>query len=214
MNHKFLQKLTSEEKEKKIKETLSKLTIELKSGSFVRDLSGGEQKRLSIAVEIIHDPKILFLDEPTTGLDSVASVNCIHHLKKLASEGRTVLITIHQPSALILKIFDHVYALAEGHCIYQGTSDKIVPFLNDLDLRCPSTYNPADFLLEIANNDYGDLNRLLMEKITNGLNDDYRNPETWPIRENGAKIANDNDEMCEVKYSTTYTWQVYYLMLR
>jgi ABC-type multidrug transport system ATPase subunit len=178
-------------------------------------LSGGEQKRLSIAIEIIHDPKILFVDEPTTGLDSFASTNCVRHLKKLASEGKTVIITIHQPSALILSLFDHVYALAEGRCIYQGTSEKIVPFLSDIDLVCPETYNPADFLLEIANNDYGEYNQVLSEKIVNGLNDEYRkSPCEKLIRKNGAKIPSDNEEIYEEKYSTKFTCQVYNLMLR
>lgn len=180
----------------------------------MKDLSGGEQKRLSIAIELIHNPKILFVDEPTTGLDSFASTNCVHHLKRLALEGKTVIITIHQPSALILSLFDHVYALAEGQCIYQGTSDKIVPFLSDIDLICPSTYNPADFLLEIANNDYGNFNQLLREKIMNGLNDDYRKSSNKILITNGAKISVDNEEFCEEKYFTNFTCQVYYLMLR
>lgn len=73
-----------------------------------------------------------------------------------------------------LRIFDHIYALAGGQCIYQGSCDNLVPFLSDLDLICPPTHNPADFLLEISNNDYGDHNQSLVEKISNGKNLSYR----------------------------------------
>lgn len=164
-------------------------------------------------MEIIHDPKILFLDECTTGLDSFSATNCIYHLKKLAQEGKTVIISIHQPSALIMKTFDHVYALADGRCIYRGMSDKIVSFLSDNGLECPLTHNPADFLLEIANNDYGDLNQALTEKILNGLSNDYRNPAKV-ISKNGVKSARDKEEIFKEKYTTTFIQQFYCLMLR
>lgn len=122
-------------------------------------------KKLSIAIELLENPKVLFLDEPTTNLDSVTSTQCIQLLKNLAAEGRTVICSIHQPSAIIFQMFDHVYALANGYCIYQGSSRNVVPFLNDLDLVCPSTFSPADFLLEIANNDYGSQNDKLRAKV-------------------------------------------------
>ena len=153
---------------------LDELGLLDKMNSYTGDLSGGEQKRLSIALELIDDPMILFLDEPTTGLDSTSSTQCIQLLKKLAQEGKTIICTIHSPSAIIFDMFDHLYALADGFCIYQGASRNLVPFLSELDLVCPSTYNPTDFLLEIANNDYGPKNDLLTEKILNGRNNDYR----------------------------------------
>lgn len=131
-------------------------------------LSGGEQKRLSIALELLDDPSILFLDEPTTGLDSSSSTQCIQLLKKLAQDGKTIICTIHSPSSIIFEMFDQLYAIADGRCIYQGPSSRLVPFLQELDLVCPESFNPADFLLEIANNDYGPQNHRLTEKITNG----------------------------------------------
>lgn len=142
--------------------------------TFVGNLSGGQQKRLSIAMELVDDPLILFLDEPTTGLDQSSSTQCIRLLKKLAAEGKTIVITIHTPSARLFEMFDNLYALADGCCIYQGLSCNLVPFLIELDLICPETFNPADFLLEIANNDYGPQNYRLSEKIQNGINCNYR----------------------------------------
>lgn len=149
---------------------VERLSLSQKLNLYSGSLSGGEQKRLTIALELIDDPLIIFLDEPTTGLDSSSSTQCIQLLKNLAQEGRTIVCTIHTPSALLLEMFDHLYALADGHCIYQGSSNNLVPFLSDLGLKCPETFTPSDFLLEIANGDYGKHNDRLTEKIQNGIN--------------------------------------------
>lgn len=162
------------EKRSKVREILEDLGLDQRTETFVGSLSGGQQKRLSIALELVGDPSILFLDEPTTGLDSVSSAQCIHLLKKLTREGKTVICTIHTPSALLFKMFDHIYALAEGCCIYQGSVQNLVTFLSENGLKCPESFNPSDFLMEIANGDYGPHNERLKEKIENGCNETYR----------------------------------------
>jgi ATP-binding cassette, subfamily G (WHITE), member 1 len=169
---------TKMQRKDKIVSVLTTLGLENKLNYLTGDLSGGERKRLSIAVELVDDPSILFLDEPTTGLDSLSSTHCIKLLKKLAHEGKTIICTIHTPSALLFEMFDHIYALAEGNCIYQGSVKNLVPFLSELDLICPEIYSPSDFLLEIATNDYGEQNHRLIKKIKNGLNYLYRSSES------------------------------------
>lgn len=142
--------------------------------TFVGKLSGGQQKRLSIALELVDNPRVIFFDEPTTGLDSSASSHCLKLLKKLAQSGRTIICTIHQPSASIFRKIDHIYAIAEGQCIYQGSNENLVPYLAELDLVCPETFNPADYLLEISTHDYGYKIGDLNQKILDGLNQSYR----------------------------------------
>lgn len=176
-----------------------------------KDLSGGEQKRLSIALELVDDPSILFLDEPTTGLDSSSSTQCIQLLKKLAQEGKTIICTIHTPSASLFELFDHIYALAEGCCIYQGSSQKLVPFLAEMDLKCPEIYSPSDFLLEIATNDYGPQNERLCRKIKNGLSNDYRKSPVITLEEDlNLQAAQDNKS----EYSTSFYQQFRILLIR
>lgn len=134
-------------KNEKIMQILSTLGLDHELYSFVGDLSGGQKRRLSIAVELVNDPPIVFLDEPTTGLDSLSAVQCIQFLMKLSKQGRAVVCTIHQPSTSMFDLFDNVFALAEGHVIYQGSSQNLIPFLDSVNMPCPETYSPNDYLL-------------------------------------------------------------------
>lgn len=134
-------------------------------------LSGGEKKRLSVAQEMLSDPMFLFLDEPTTGLDSLSCYQCISELKNLTHQGKTVICTIHQPSDGIFKLFDQVYVLSQGYCTYQGDIKQMIKFFDKLDLPCSLFSNPADYIIEMSSGDYGqDKIERMIEAIDNGRN--------------------------------------------
>lgn len=93
-------------------------------------ISGGQRKRLNIALELIREPAILFLDEPTSGLSSRDSENILDLLKELALKGKLVFVVIHQPSSDIFKMFDRLIILdTGGFLIYNGNPvDSIIYF--------------------------------------------------------------------------------------
>ncbi|KAH8363989.1 hypothetical protein KR084_001157 [Drosophila pseudotakahashii] len=131
-------------------------------------LSGGERKRLSIALELVDNPNIFFLDEPTSGLDEVTAAQCIRLLQAMAYEGRTIVCTIHQPSATIYNYFDSIYVLAKGHCVYQGSPRATIPFLRLAQLDCPRHYSPSDYIIELVEAEDGHLVPSLSELTENG----------------------------------------------
>ncbi|XP_017760131.1 PREDICTED: ATP-binding cassette sub-family G member 1-like isoform X1 [Eufriesea mexicana] len=129
-----------------IDEILNILRLRHARNTTTEGLSGGEKKRLSIALELVNNPPIIFLDEPTTGLDEISAAQCIELLKFLARLGRTVICSLHTPSASIFAKFDHVYVIAAGQCLYRSTVHNLVPFVCQVGIECPKHYNPADFV--------------------------------------------------------------------
>ncbi|XP_037820739.1 ATP-binding cassette sub-family G member 1 [Lucilia sericata] len=180
-------------KRERVKKILEAIGMYENRHTRTSQLSGGQLKRLSVALELVNNPPVLILDEPTSGLDSSTSNQLISLLKKLALEGRTVICTIHQPSALTFEMFDHLYAIADGCCIYSGGTQNLVPFLADVGLPCPESYNPADYLMEIATDDYGQQNEKLIAKIENGRNNNYR--QTKAARKKQLEAMQKVDKM-------------------
>ncbi|XP_069676331.1 ATP-binding cassette subfamily G member 4 [Periplaneta americana] len=160
--------LTKEQKQKSIDEVLDLLSLTRAKDTETSRLSGGERKRLSIALELINNPPVIFLDEPTTGLDDLSSSQCISLLKMLAEGGRTIVCSVHTPSAKLFAMFDHVYVVAAGQCAFQGLPKDIVPFLSSIGLECPKHYNPADFVIEVASGEYGDHLEKMVTAVDNG----------------------------------------------
>ncbi|XP_075167231.1 ATP-binding cassette sub-family G member 1-like [Haematobia irritans] len=147
-----------------------------KANTFISNISGGERKRLCIAMELLDNPSVLFLDEPTTGLDEFSASQCITLLKRLATSGRTIICSIHCPSARLFQMFDRVTVISSGQCIYQGPVDCIVPFLQKFQLNCPITYNPADYIIEVATNFHGNFHDKMVYEMNNGKRCEWGTP--------------------------------------
>jgi ATP-binding cassette subfamily G (WHITE) protein 2 len=117
----------------------------------VKGISGGERKRVCVAMELLNCPKLLFLDEPTTGLDSTTAYSVCHALKNLAESGEcTVVCTIHQPQPKIFSLFDNLILMKKGRIIYQGHAVKSLNFLESIGKPLPPHEDLADHLLNVA----------------------------------------------------------------
>jgi ABC-type multidrug transport system ATPase subunit len=134
--------------------TLSNLGLlekrNLKVGSpFNKVISGGQRKRLNIALELIREPSVLFLDEPTSGLSSRDSENLMDLLRDLTLKGKLIFTVIHQPSSEIFKMFDKIIILDHNGCMaYYGNPVDAVIYFKTLDAQinsnigeCPSCGN-------------------------------------------------------------------------
>uniref|UniRef100_A0A6I8N0B8 ABC transporter domain-containing protein n=1 Tax=Ornithorhynchus anatinus TaxID=9258 RepID=A0A6I8N0B8_ORNAN len=99
---------------------------------LIRGVSGGERKRTSIGMELITEPPVLFLDEPTTGLDSSTAYAVLLLLKRLSRKGRTIILSIHQPRYSIFKLFDSLTLLALGQVVYHGRAQDALGYFRSI----------------------------------------------------------------------------------
>lgn len=83
-------------------------------------------------------------------MDSVSSAQVIKHLRELAHDGRTIICVIHQPSSSLFQLFDDLYVLSNGNCIFHGPLETMVDTFKQAGFNCPSYYNRADYALEVA----------------------------------------------------------------
>jgi ABC-type multidrug transport system ATPase subunit len=118
-----------------------------------RGVSGGERKRVSIALEILRGPQVLFLDECTSGLDSFQALRVVETIKDLAAKGRTIVTSIHQPRSSIYSLFDDLILLSEGQLMYSGPASTLVDYFGRLGFEMPKNFNPADFALDLVSLD-------------------------------------------------------------
>ena len=118
--------LSEEEIDRRVMKILKDLgldaTKDLKVGSAINKyISGGQRKRLNIALELIREPAVLFLDEPTSGLSSADTEKVINLLKEQTYKGKLVVVNIHQPSSDVYKLFDRLWLLDKGgYPVYDG----------------------------------------------------------------------------------------------
>mmetsp|Transcript_19392 Transcript_19392/g.22582 ORF Transcript_19392/g.22582 Transcript_19392/m.22582 type:complete len:207 (+) Transcript_19392:480-1100(+) len=147
-------------------------------GALIKGISGGERKRTSIGVELITNPNLIFLDEPTTGLDSFTATNVVEVLRDLANSGRTVVSTIHQPNSEIFEIFDQLMLMAGGRTLYMNSANQAVGYFKKVGYPCPSLTNPADYFMSMmsieAYDDFNEGNQEEVKKTRSKIEETYR----------------------------------------
>uniref|UniRef100_A0ACD5ZTL8 Uncharacterized protein n=1 Tax=Avena sativa TaxID=4498 RepID=A0ACD5ZTL8_AVESA len=115
-----------------------------------RGISGGQRKRVNVGIEMVMEPSLLILDEPTTGLDSASSQQLLRALRHEASQGVNVCAVIHQPSYTLFNMFDDFVLLARGGLIaYHGPICEIENYFSGLGIKVPDRENPPDYYIDI-----------------------------------------------------------------
>jgi ABC-type multidrug transport system ATPase subunit len=146
--------MSEEDLDKRVMKTLKDLGLDaaknLKVGSAINKfISGGQRKRLNIALELIREPAVLFLDEPTSGLSSADTEKVINLLKEQTQKGKLIIVNIHQPSSDVYKLFDRLWLLDKGgYPVFDGNPiDAITYFKTAADYAdadtsaCPTCGN-------------------------------------------------------------------------
>ncbi|KAJ0005243.1 hypothetical protein NQD34_011457 [Periophthalmus magnuspinnatus] len=141
---------TKAQRDKRVDDVIAELRLRQCANTrvgndYVRGVSGGERRRVSIAVQLLWNPGILILDEPTSGLDSFTAHNLVITLSRLARGNRLVLLSVHQPRSDIFQLFDLVVLLSSGSAVYCGAARDMVPYFTALGHPCPRYCNPSDF---------------------------------------------------------------------
>ena len=147
--------ITAEERHKIVEEVILELGLKECANTRIgnnaqKGCSGGEKRRTSLGVQMLSNPSILFCDEVTTGLDATSAFQLVKTLKYLASKGRTIVTTIHQPRSEIWGLFDHLVLLSGGSPIYSGSASKSLPYFDNLGYELPEFVNPAEYLIDLA----------------------------------------------------------------
>jgi ABC-type multidrug transport system ATPase subunit len=150
--------MSDSKRDKYVEDLISRLGLVKSADTIVGDaktrgISGGEKKRLSIGCELIASPSLVFADEPTSGLDSFQAQRVMQTLKDLASEGKTVVCSIHQPRSSIFEMFDDLLLLSEGQEVYMGPAAEAGAHFEALGHPCPPHYNPAEFYADLISVD-------------------------------------------------------------
>lgn len=150
----FVGELTCADKVEMVKraeDLLEVLGLSEKRNVAIKDLSGGEIKRVSVGIGMISNPHVLFLDEPTTGLDSTAAFSIVSYLVTVAKATNVaVIMTIHQPSALVFDMLDDLLLLERGKVVYGGSLSGANAYFESIGYSNPEKVNPADYFLELV----------------------------------------------------------------
>jgi ABC-type multidrug transport system ATPase subunit len=119
-----------------------------------KGIPDGQKRRVSVAAQLITRPKLLFLDDPTSGLDSAASFEVISSIKDLAKKHNLIVVaSMHQPSSSTFAMFDRLLLLCRGGTVYSGPISKLQPYFESSGFPIPLHMNPVNFIIGFVNND-------------------------------------------------------------
>ncbi|KAM4707996.1 broad substrate specificity ATP-binding cassette transporter ABCG2 isoform 2-T2 [Discoglossus pictus] len=190
--------LRQKEKDERINQIIKELGLtkvaDSKVGTqMIRGVSGGERKRTNIGMELITDPGVLFLDEPTTGLDASTANAVLLLLKRMSRQGKTIIFSIHQPRYSIFRLFDSLTLLAGGRMLYHGPAQSALDYFTQLGYECEAHNNPADFFLDVINGDSTAVALNKMEEVDLDITE---------VNDNGSQTVVERlaEQFCSTNY--------------
>ncbi|XP_073679192.1 broad substrate specificity ATP-binding cassette transporter ABCG2-like isoform X2 [Garra rufa] len=212
---------------------LSKVADSRVGTQLIRGISGGERKRTSIGMELIIDPPVLFLDEPTTGLDASTANSVLMLLKRMGNSGRNIILSIHQPRYSIYRLFDSLTLLVGGRLVYHGPAQDTLDYFSQIGYTCEPHNNPADFFLDVINGEstavalnklYDNLDQEQLSSSLKGIEDrlveEYKNSASYKQTKSELdQIVQGQDYSTRPKsrtvtYSTSFFHQFHWVLKR
>ncbi|GJP88878.1 hypothetical protein CBS147323_6070 [Aspergillus niger] len=146
----------SHERKRRVEDMVKRFGLESCANTIVgstsnKEINGGEKRRLSIACEVVTEPRVLVLDEPTSGLDSRTALSVLELLHQLSSDGCTVILSIHQPSSAMWALISACLLLSpDGRPVYAADASQMASYFDCLGYTCPHTASLADFVIDIT----------------------------------------------------------------
>ncbi|GAB4835283.1 ABC transporter G member 23 [Ancistrocladus abbreviatus] len=208
--------ISAKEREERVECIMQELGLLHVSNTFVGDeenrgISGGERKRVSIGVDMIHDPPILLLDEPTSGLDSTSALQVIELLSVMAkSKQRTVVLSIHQPSYRILHCISRYLILSRGSVVHIGSLQMLEESIAQLGYQIPMQLNALEFAMEIISK----LEESPSIHRTANHNEEAKQQPIWQNEEMAiVESSTDNQKQScgqEIMFLCSRFWKVIY----
>jgi len=142
--------ISRDEQKQRMLDLATTLGIESCLDTLVSSISGGQRRRLNVALELLSDPSLIICDEPTSGLDSSTAAKLIQTFRTLADGGKSIICSIHQPSSQVYELFDKVMLLSQGRVVYYGHASQAREYFASINFPCKPNWNTADFMLDIA----------------------------------------------------------------
>lgn len=142
----------------KVKKLIQELGLVLVTDSRIGEgsrsrsgISGGERRRVSIGVELVHDPNVILIDEPTSGLDSASALQVVMLLKDMTvKQGKTIVLTIHQPGFRILEQINRIILLSNGLVVQNGSVSSLQQKIKFSGHQIPRRVNVLEYAIDIA----------------------------------------------------------------
>ena len=160
--------------------------------TFNKGVSGGEKRRLSIACEVVTEPRVLVLDEPTSGLDPRTALSVLELLHQLSSDGCTVILSIHQPSSAMSALISTCLLLSpDGRPVYAADANQMASYFDRLGYTCPHTASLDDFVIDITAASSSRELESLIDKWTHWQSSEMstasESPTLWHLDPSGPK---------------------------